>query len=323
MKHWLIISICLYGLFSCSNEYEVEDKMFECFQSCFTESEIDIRALQDSLEYYLIQDSVLESGSGESYTHFLEKLSQPNFILKISKKTEDYFSYAFRDVKLGTCDCYEDIIDSTNYYGTTIFQLTEYQSKTYETWPNVSDHFKGINEILSIEDLAHPLYKRHVLYEFSEQFIFWNLDNCADPPLLRLNGYYTWDGPPDSLVFTDTLKFYMDTDYHIEVDGVPILFEKVSNFMATTIADQISRIDLPTDAVNIGTVTELSLLLEINCSDNTAYNSKCNLFEEIRKGYLVHHDQLALTYYNNTFNDLRAEQKQSILAILPVHTFPN
>jgi hypothetical protein len=243
-------------------------------------------------------------------------------MLKISKKTEDYFYYYFTDFQRGL-DCPKVFkIDSVNYYGTKIYEVTQFINNLEYNWKGLHHHFDQIHEILSIQDLSHPYYQNFVLYEFASRFILWNMESCGGPQLLQMTHYYCWEGPPDSLLFSDTLKFDMDTDYHVEVDGKSILIEAVSNYVETRLAEHLSKVNLPKDTSSTLEPAKYLLLVDINSSENTAYNSECNLFEEIRKAYLVQYDQLAMKYYNECYDKLSFKQENWIQTILPVHVFP-
>ncbi|NOQ74302.1 MAG: hypothetical protein GQ574_19995 [Crocinitomix sp.] len=322
MKHYLIFSFYLLGLISCSSEYEQEDEMYECLETEYSEAGIDLNNCLDSLAYYLIQDSLLTSSTGEAFEEFLTDLSQPNYTLKIKKNTEDYFHYVFIAIRPPSMCRNKFKLDSNISSGTTLDELFYYESISWRLWVDQSNHFQTINEILSAADLKHPIYQQYVLREFANEFIFWNLTSCSGPALLYMCDYDTREGPPDSIQFSDSIKIFMDTDYHITIDGEQVSLENVSEHISAELAHHISAMELPVDTLALNEPNEGQLLIKINSSENTAYNSKCNLFEEIRKAYLIKHDWLALKYYNKPFDSLSRNQEYWIHTILPVHVFP-
>ncbi len=301
---------------SCSRNYKFEDKIYDCLVSNFAVKGITLSESIDSLEFYLTNDSLMDSRIDNPYYTFFEKISQPDYKLKISNATEDLL---FDLLAYGLpIECNEQSdFDTSGWAKSKMARFMEYSSLASDA--QNFEYFYGLRKIFQPEDLEHPLYKAILLNTFFRRYVEPRPASCGGPMLLQMCINCNEEFRKDSIMFQDTLYFHLNSYYFVEVNGKKMELELIPKFVSDQLRLNNSKSLYEEQIENIGVEKVERLFINIEYSEETSYNSRCDLYEKIYDGFEIVKDELSKEKFGLTFNELENKYQKSIDKVFPVY----
>ncbi len=165
-------------LASCSDNYTVENKMYNCNIDGFKDHNYDLRVNMTAIEVLLTAENILKSSDGKGYSSFLVEMSQgawdnpdiqQNTRVALSEliKAEDNYFCSLEDMGLDSAQFkdskfHEIILDYNRLYPTQNGQSKVFTGKEYAEFYAAE---------LTAKDLENEFYKYTVIYSFAYHFV--------------------------------------------------------------------------------------------------------------------------------------------------------
>ncbi len=170
---------------SCSNEYLVEDELYEFIEGEFSNQGLDLKNTLDTLEQMYLDQELIESTSAKSYRNYYQKNIDEGMLLSL----QDYYltevkskvELSYYDLERSALRKYDGVTFDESKFGKISNSIDKQTIKTGQiTCGTVA---KAHLDFLSVDDFNHPFYRANIL--LSLQYIYYQKYMLMDRNYLK------------------------------------------------------------------------------------------------------------------------------------------
>jgi biopolymer transport protein ExbD len=163
MNKLILILILFLSLNSCgqTNENEIDSILLDCLNRSYSEKQVDINKELDKIEYYLIENKILKSSSGQSYFDFYKQIIRLNDIPASLDYERFQNIYKLSPNQFYSVKCLEELkqLDSTKISNSKYYEITIAIQKATQDEVSPSKIAKAITNVLKPSDFDKPYYR--------------------------------------------------------------------------------------------------------------------------------------------------------------------
>ena len=156
------------------NEYNVEDELYVCLESRFSDSSLNLEKILDTLELLYVKDGILKSTSGEDYRQYYQTnidtgmvlFLRNDYILELSPKIS---------IRMNELDsCVLQKIDLESFNKSKYAKISEDIEKSTKETGQISGSSvaKAHLKYLSPIDFEHPYYRANILLSLHSLYYY-------------------------------------------------------------------------------------------------------------------------------------------------------
>jgi len=312
-----LIALILVFNFSRS-KYHYEDILYNCAETNLSIQNRNLNQAIDSVEQFLIKDGILKSTSAVAYKELIDSMANPEAYFPMGIATEYAQLNLLSDLFWDILPCSnESAIDTAGFARSKLGKYLEHIN-LHASEISQEDYFSEMNEMLTLEDLSHPLYKLLTLFQFANSHVFPAHHSCAGSALWMNCHNCSDDTTLASIEYQDTISFKMDSYIKTTINGIEAHYlsipETVSHLLLTNYANSSEKdsIDL------IGQTKICKTLIEIEYLSGTSLNSMYDLERWIAEGFDIARDSISQNVFNTPYLELDNKHENAINEILPV-----
>ncbi|WP_431161203.1 hypothetical protein [Flagellimonas beolgyonensis] len=158
-----ILVICILMLMgsACQDKTsDLDEVLFECYDSIYSKEGYDIKSIIDDYEHLLVKDGILKDDSGSSYMEVWQKIvSDKDFRIQSSTFQEyDPWQKVNREIGVTVFECEYEMVESLKQKNSKMQKLFS-GIGSLESSQNPDQTYQAMMEILSEEDLNSYYFK--------------------------------------------------------------------------------------------------------------------------------------------------------------------
>lgn len=167
MTKYFFVAFLILTLTSCSSNYEVENKLYECLLKDSKSKSFDIIPLLNKFEKDCIENSILANSTGKEKKKFYQQIVRKGEIPFMPQSdVADSLSQLKMDIKAIESCAFKKGIDSNQFKKSKYYQLSQELGKLSEINPkSVSNCYI---KILDESDFDHPFFRAFTLIIYSK-----------------------------------------------------------------------------------------------------------------------------------------------------------
>lgn len=272
-------------------DIEIESILFGCLVKSYNEQQVNIQQELVELEKYLITSKSLKSSSGQSYFDFYNEIIELNDI----PATLDYDRfeniYKLTPNEFYSTDCLEQLqqLDSTSLANSKYSQMRLAIQNAAQNEVSPSTIAKAITSVLESSDFDRQYYRAVALLTIA----------------------YTANA---EVGFNTKLKTNSDAEIETYESIFVTLTEKDQIIVNE---NEISREELKTILSKFIKTNGSNHVIFFRADNGTSYDFYLKVQNQIALGYNELRNELAITKYNRTLNELTEDQQNEIKQTYP------
>lgn len=153
-----------------AQESSIEDKLYACLVSHYTEQGIDLNESLDSIENYLVEKHILKSKDGLGKIKYYQEIINSGEIPGIMRTSLMDRLAEIYPLKNHTENCIFKTykLDSVQYMKSTFFQISEKVKKEVDEMGELNPAIvtRALLNHLTAKDLEHPYYRAQMLLSY-------------------------------------------------------------------------------------------------------------------------------------------------------------
>lgn len=312
----LLMSLCIMFLTGCENEdpYKFENAIYQCHKEHFEKEGQDIDQIVETLQGELVEENVLEDGSGQSYINFLKMVATDSLTIE-GDQTElvsQLYEYSAQTQSI-TC------VDTSIILDSAIFSNSR-TAAMFEAFQDASDNFdfgaaviaRSLLKALGPEDFEHHYFKSF-FFTYYVQFVYTELLNQG----LTRRLPPAKESKPESTP-VDSLAVHISEDDELFVDGKKEQTENLRKIVRTFIYNSYAKDSLTKDLAIIGTHKVCNSVITLSNDRGTGYNFYIKAQNEMVAAYGELRNEFSIELFGLKFDEIDEDQKAVIKQIIPM-----
>ncbi len=307
----LLFLICICIVTSCTYQFNLEDKLYECTKINLHAKDINPDQLILDFESFLVKDNFLKNNSPDSYLQLVDSLTQSSsFNILIPKKLETPLFISFSVPGINNY-CEKNVFDSIEIKASRIFEWQNEVGNAFQKMGNTGelDQLKLTTDLMKIfkkNDFQHPIYK---LY-------FFNLLTMYISNLKENKGVLTklpaWSEDDNDIKLNERNVFgvYVNSNNEILVRDKPMVLKSLKKSAKEFISNPNQKSDLaesPTKAI-----------ISLKNDRGTKYKVYIDVLNELKAAYNELRNEKAMELFNLPYEKLEKTQQKEIRKMYPL-----
>ena len=291
-KFILFICFAISITFSYAQKKRIEVKMMECLYQSYDDKGLSLKTLLTNHEQLLIDENILEDGSGQSYLKALEhQLNSKTIKLPSQFFLEEFSKLKSLDVNKRS-KCIQDTQkDSLNYDFTSFSKFQKVMSQTESMRAGSPEVARLILTQLKDEDLELKLYK--IVFYTIMQSIEKKSGIKRKLPEIEDKQYSEKD-------LSNALKIHLNDRSKTTINGEELDIKKIKQRVVAYLKKFKS-----------------TAIISVSNERETLYSSYISVQNEIIAAYNQVRNELAQKRFGTSYLELTKEQAQEIKVIYP------
>lgn len=308
----LLFLICICIVTSCTSQFALEDKIYECAKKNLETKDINPDQLILDFETYLTKNNFLKNTSPDSYLHLTDSLTQPDpFQITIPKELKNPLFLSFSVPGINNY-CEKSSFDSVEIKASRIFEWQNEIGKVFQKIGETGELDQGklttdLIKVFKKNDFQHPIYKLY-FYNLLTMYIS---NHEEDKGVLTKLPPWSEDEPDISkLKERNVFSVYVNAKNEILVKDRPMALKDLKKSAKEFISNPNQKSDLAE--------SPYKAIISLKNDRGTKYQFYLEVLDELKSAYNELRNEKALELYNLPYDNLEKTQQKEIRNMIPL-----